>query len=238
MAESAGWTRGADLRRRSLGDEVAETLRNMILVGDLKSPEKLTQDKVAERLGVSTTPVREGLLKLAAEGFVEAQRNRSFRVLPATRQDVSDTYWSHAVLAGELAARACAQKDQALVDRLDLLHQRVSAAAVQGAPEAMEEANDDFHRTINRAAESPRLLLLLRATLRFIPDHFYALLPEWPPVSERGHGAILEAFEAGDPEAARTAAAQHVRDAEKLLMEHFSDTGYWTPPDTERVNGR
>jgi DNA-binding GntR family transcriptional regulator len=102
----------------------------------------------------------------------------------------------------------------------------------------MEEANDEFHRAINLSAESPRLLLLMRLTLRFIPDNFYALLPEWPPISDRGHVAILYAFREGDPEAARAAASQHVRDAKELIMEHFSDTGYWTPPDADQVNGR
>lgn len=232
----ANWdNRVSSLRRRSLGEEVAATLRNMILVGEILPDEKLTQEAVAKRLDVSTTPAREGLLKLASEGFIVASRNRAFRAVGSTREDVYDVYWAHAMLSGEIAARACQRSGRELLAVLRDAYAVWQEAVVSSRAEQMEAANWQFHRNINTAAAAPKLLLLLQTTLRFIPEHFYVLLPEWPPVSDRGHRSLLGAFEEHDPEAARAAAAQHVNEARDLLMAHFTDMGYWTRPADSRV---
>ncbi|HEY7174354.1 MAG TPA: GntR family transcriptional regulator, partial [Micromonosporaceae bacterium] len=68
-----------------MSDQVTESLRSMILVGDLRSGDQVTQEKLAEDLGVSTMPVREALLRLSHEGFVQGGRGRSFRIAPTTR---------------------------------------------------------------------------------------------------------------------------------------------------------
>ena len=220
------------LRRRSLGDEAADALRDMILVGELRPEQRVTQDELAATLGVSTMPVREGLLKLAHEGLVEASPNRSFRIVRHTREDIRDIYWMHAVLAGELTARACQRQDDDthLVDRLRANEKPLLAAIAARDTAAMEAANWSFHRDIDRAAGAPRLLLMLRSTLRLIPQHFYALVKGWAPVSRTGHAAIVDAFARRDGAAARSAAIKHVEEAGRLVIAHFSDTGYWRPP--------
>ncbi len=218
------------LRRRTLAVEVADRLREMILTGALPSGSRTTQDELARMLGVSTMPVREGLLRLAAEGFVHAEPNRSFTIAPTTREDVHDVYWMHAVLAGELTRRACERADDALVAALRERAVRCHKVAGSGDADLLEEANWEFHKAINAAAQAPKLLVILRATLRFIPHGFYGLLPAWTPTSEAGHEAILQAFEQRDPEAAREAAEQHVQDAGRLLVELFTARGYWERP--------
>jgi DNA-binding GntR family transcriptional regulator len=214
------------VKRRLLTREVTDTIREMILMGTLAPEGRFTQQELATALGVSTMPVREALLKLTHDGLIAATPNRSYRVVRTTRGDIEDIYWMHATLAGELAARACGRADDALVEELRVL----LGSSLAGDPAAMEAANWEFHRAINLAARSPKLLLLLGTTLGFIPHGFYALIPEWAGVSERGHVRLLEAIEAHDPEAARSAAAEHVHQAAELLIQHFSETGYWTTP--------
>jgi DNA-binding GntR family transcriptional regulator len=211
--------------------EVADTLRDMILTGELTADAKMTQDELARLLGVSTMPVREALLRLAAEGFVDVSPSRSFTVVPTTREDIGDVFWMHATLAGELAARACRDADDALVERLRELEQGFAEARRAGDAVRMGQANWEFHRAINLAAASPKLLLVLRASLRFIPQDFYALVPEWGGTSERGHDAILEAFAKRDCAAAGRAAFAHVQEAGELLIRFFTERGYWTRPD-------
>ena len=70
-------------------------------------------------LGVSTMPVREALLKLAALGLVEASPNRSFRVVNSTKEDTRDSYWMQSVLVGELTRRACTLEGPKLVPELE-----------------------------------------------------------------------------------------------------------------------
>jgi DNA-binding GntR family transcriptional regulator len=218
------------LRRRTLAVEVAESLRDMILTGELTADDKTTQEDLAKLLGVSTMPVREALLRLAAEGFVDVSPSRSFSVVPTTREDVSDVFWMHATLAGELTRRACKNADPALVTSVRALEEKFMDAKKSGDAVRMGETNWDFHRTINAAADSPKLLRVLRSTLRFIPQDFYALVPEWSGASEQGHDLIVVAFEKGDSKAAGRAAEAHVKEAGELLIRYFTERGYWTRP--------
>jgi DNA-binding GntR family transcriptional regulator len=218
------------LKRRTLALEVADSLRDMILTGELAPDSKTTQDELARLLGVSTMPVREALLRLTAEGFVESTPNRSFTIVRTSREDVRDIYWLHSTLAGELTKRACRRADDALVRTLDELATQCAEALQAGDANELGTKNWEFHRTINHAAEAPKLLIFLRSSLRFIPRSFYFHLPSWGLASEADHREIVEAFRARDPEAAKAAAEKHVRDAGEVLIQTFSTKGYWARP--------
>lgn len=217
--------------RAPSADNVVGALRRMILVGELAPGSRATQDELAQRLGVSTMPVRKALLRLAAEGLIEISPRRSFRVVQTTPDDIRDVYWIQARIAGQLAHRAAEVVDGDGLAELAKAHDTFSEACATGRPADLEAANWRFHRVVNRAAASPKLLLTLRAALRFIPDDFYCLVPDWAPVSERGHRRILDALAAKDPDEARAAAEDHVREAADLLLSSFSAQGFWLAPN-------
>ena len=81
-------------------------MRELILSGKVKTGEFLRLEPIAEALGVSNTPVREGLLSLRAEGLVVLVPRRGFTAGSFTRQDVEDIFWAQATIGSELAARA------------------------------------------------------------------------------------------------------------------------------------
>jgi DNA-binding GntR family transcriptional regulator len=135
----------------------------------------------------------------------------------------------HGTLAGELTARAASLSTDELVERLRSI-QAAWLGADSADPTFLDDLNTQFHRWINRAAASPRLLVMLRNTLRMIPDQFYSLVPAWSTASLRSHGAIIDAIAAGDAAAARMAAEQHVHEAGELLLEYFDDLGFWNRP--------
>ena len=216
--------------RAPSADDAVGCLRRMILVGELPPGSRATQDELAQRLGMSTMPVRKALLQLAAEGLIEVSPRRSFRVVQTTPDDIRDVYWIQARIAGELAHRAAQVVDGDGLAELAKAHDAFSDACAAGRPADQEAANWRFHRVVNRAAASPKLLLTLRTALRFIPDDFYCLVPDWAPVSERGHRRILDALAAHDPDEARAAAEDHVRQAADLLLSSFSNKGFWRAP--------
>src|ERR1043166_8248760 len=81
---------GVVARRRErlqLSEEVASYIRDLIMCGRVSPNEYLRIDRLADELGVSTTSAREALLSMRAEGFVELDRNRGFRVPSLSRQD-------------------------------------------------------------------------------------------------------------------------------------------------------
>lgn len=209
----------------------------MILTGEIAPETPVTQNEIARLLGVSTMPAREALLRLGAEGFLIASPNRSFTVRRITEQDIRDIYWMHAMLAGELTRRACLRCDEPLMEELRECEAQFLEAWNRGSAEAMDTANWRFHRTINKAAEAPKLWMLLNATLRFIPTQFYVLVPAWTEESKRGHAEILQAFEQHDAEAARLAAETHVRAAGELLISSFWRSDAWmTPEDSAQID--
>jgi DNA-binding GntR family transcriptional regulator len=216
--------------RRNVSRQAADIMRDMILVGELKPGQVVTHEEMSGRLGVSTMPIREALLRLSHEGFVDGRQNRSFRVAPTTRDDVEDVYWMHAVLSGELAARACRNDAPGVAAELEAINRRWDHLPRRTPPKAYEELNWELHRALNLAAKSPKLIVLLRHTIRFIPDHFYTLLPEWNELSRIGHRRIALAMAEADPDQVREAAMAHVRDAGNLLIGHFRETGFWQEP--------
>src|SRR3954453_5446958 len=108
-------------RRQQLPEEVAGYVRELILSGEVRPGEFLRMEPIAEAVGVSNTPVREGLLALRSEGFVKLVPRRGFVGGPFTQQDVHDLFWAQAQLAGELASRAAAKIDDKELVRLDEL---------------------------------------------------------------------------------------------------------------------
>lgn len=219
-------------RVRSVSEQVTDTIRLMVLMGKLPAGTTVTQDFLAKELGVSTMPVREALLQLSHEGFIISGRGRSFRVAHTTRRDIADVFWVHATLAGELTARACARIDKQTIGALEAIHEKWLAAVQSHNSTELTETNFEFHRLINHAAASPKLLLLMRNTLRMIPSGFYSMLPEWSESSTNYHRGILDALRDGDAERARQQAYDHVLEAGKMLISFFNEKGYWTHPET------
>jgi DNA-binding FadR family transcriptional regulator len=79
------------VRHLSMADQVTDTLRRMILTRELGPGRRITQADLASMLGVSTMPVREALLRLVSEGFVDTVSNRSFTVAATTRPGTTAT---------------------------------------------------------------------------------------------------------------------------------------------------
>jgi DNA-binding GntR family transcriptional regulator len=215
------------LHHQSIADQTTATLRSMILCGEIKPGERVTQYQLSSMLGVSTMPVREGLLRLAVEGIIEALPNRSFTVVSMSQDDIRDMYWHQGVLTGELARRACSAADQTLLHELRSGHEAFEEAFRTGDLNQMSMLNWQFHRRINVAAGSPRLVLLLRTALRYIPGELYSRVDEWPAETLRGHRELLDLFEQGDDEGVAEKATAHVHIAGELLIANFFANGYW-----------
>ena len=216
--------------RRRLSDQVTDSVREMILLGELRPDWNVTQDELASLLGVSTTPVREALLRLVGEGFVQASPNRSFAVVRSTPADIEDVYWLQEMLSSELTRRACGRMDKETLAKIrrhaDAYHQAVR----NGDRVGQDRANWLFHGTIHAAANAPRLLFSLTTNLKFIPRGFHELLPFWPERSLEDHERIFEALTAGDADAAAAATAAQVRAARAAVLSVLTDSGYWRMP--------
>ncbi|MQA97154.1 MAG: FCD domain-containing protein [Streptosporangiales bacterium] len=214
-------------RRPQLSDEVAAYVRDLIMAGQVREGDFLRLERLAADLGVSVTPVREALLALRGEGFVQLEPRRGFVVAPLSRQDVQDLFRVHADVAAELAARAARRMTPEVLAELERLQEEMEAAARAADSERVSELNHRFHRAINRSADSNKLAWVLGTVVRYAPRRFFGQITGWPEASSEDHIALLAAFRAGDPEAASTAMHRHITHAGELLADHLAERGLW-----------
>jgi DNA-binding GntR family transcriptional regulator len=220
MSEHSGNVR-AGFPRGQLSNEVAAYVRELIMSGNLRPGDFIRQERIADELELSATPVREGLLSLRGEGFVELKPRRGFVVAPLSASDVRDLFTAQALLAGELVSRAVVRMGPDDLRGLTEVHEALRKAAADGNGALVESLNHDFHRRINTAADSPRLAWMLSISTRFAPRRFFATIPGWSKASANDHAAIIEAITAGDAATARAAMMQHIENAGKLLAANF-----------------
>ncbi|KUI23707.1 GntR family transcriptional regulator [Mycobacterium sp. GA-2829] len=221
-------TGAADRKRAAplrLSDLAAAHVRELIVSGQLSAGEFIRPETVADELGISATPAREGLLLLQNEGFLTIEPRRGFSVTALSSEDIQDVYTAQALLGGELTARAARLMSPQTVDELERIQQDLERAAAEKDYDAVERLNHRFHETIYRLAGSRKIRWLIKATLPYAPRKFFSAVEGWPEASAQDHRAIIERLRAGDAEGARAAMAEHVQRAGALLAEHLAASG-------------
>ena len=213
-------------RRQQLPEEVASYVRELIISGAVQPGEFLRMERIAEQVGVSNTPVREGLLALKSEGFVQLVPRRGFVVAPFSQQDVRDLFWAQAQLARELAARAAKKITPEQVARLEVnVEELQKAVTARADAERIADLGYAFHRQINLAADSHRLALLLGAVVNHLPNRFYASIEAQVAATSDEHPQLVEALREHDVRKARSLMEQHILGSADHLIEILEQRG-------------
>lgn len=214
-------------RRQQLPEEVAGYVRELIITGVVQPGEFLRMERIAEAVGVSNTPVREGLLILRSEGLVELVPRRGFVVSPFSPQDVRDLFWAQAQLASELAVRAAGKITPEQLAELEVILARYESAVAEGDQERIGELGHLFHRQINLAADSHRLALLLSGFVRQLPIRFYAAIETQASTGGDDHGLLMDALRRRDAGTARSLMERHILARGDYLLEILQERGLW-----------
>lgn len=201
--------------------------------GVIKPDEFIRLDEVAEKLDVSVTPVREALLTLAGEGVVRVLPRRGFAVVRLSRDDIADIFWVQAQLGNRLAQRAAQQIDPAGFELLDDSVRRLAGAVADGDVDAIAECEFEFHRTLNRAAGSPRLASFQWKMGWYAPYRLYAADPDWAEFAIDCHRRLVAALRKGDSELVAAESRRLYEDAGRRLIAHLERSGVWDGADSE-----
>jgi DNA-binding GntR family transcriptional regulator len=224
--------------RRQLSEEVASYVRELIISGEVRPGEFLRLEPIAEALGVSTTPVREGLLALRNEAFVRLIPRRGFIVEGFTRQDILDLFMVQADLAGELAARTAERITPEQLAELEAIDRAHLQAIEAGDREGIAYYGHGFHRAVNLAAQSPRLANLLGSVVRHLPNRFYTEIDGQIASMRHNHPRLLQAFADRDGISARRDMRQHILDAGEHLVASLEKRGIWAGDDSDPTESR
>jgi DNA-binding GntR family transcriptional regulator len=184
---------------RTLSEQVYHAVRARIMAGAL-APGTFLREKDLETMGVSRTPIREALGRLASEGFLERLPHRGFRVPEESVANLLELYpivASLELLAGRLAFDRFTTED---IARLRDINARLAEARDRGDVRAMLDLNTAFHRLITERGDNRRLALLLddlRSQLSRL-EHWYYSGRYRTQRSIQEHEEIIAAVERGD----------------------------------------
>jgi len=204
----------------SVVDQVYEAIRERITSGSLPRGARVHQEDLAEELGVSRTPVREALRRLAAEGLVEMRTNRGARVADIDQGGMRGAYDARLVVEPGAARLAAARRLAEPLARMRaaVVAQRRSLRNV----ERSFEANREFHLALVAASGNEYLVQLAeRLWVARIGATIYERQVETQErmvLDVREHELILEAIEAGDSRRAESLTRRHLADAMKRSM--------------------
>ena len=148
----------APIERTSVEDRVATTLRELIVSGELPEGTPLVQRDLADRLGVSQTPVRLGLSELERAGLVEVGDTGRALVRRLTREDFEEVYAARLGLEGLAARVGAAAVGPAELERMHASYAQLERLARKQAVDDYLRARWDFHATCYRASGRIRLV--------------------------------------------------------------------------------
>lgn len=219
-------------QHQQLPEQVASYVRSLIFSGSIRPGEFVRLEPIAAALGVSNTPVREGLLSLRSDGFVQLVPRRGFMVEPFTQQDIRDLFWVQAQLASELAARAAKAISEDDLKVLDQILAQYGKAVETDDRTEISNLGHQFHRTINKAAASPRLATLLGAVVRHLPNMYYATIDSQVEDSRAEHPVLLEALRTHNARMARSVMLAHIQHGADHLIALLDARGLWSETST------
>jgi DNA-binding GntR family transcriptional regulator len=229
------------LEARSLNTQLAFRIQEDILKGTLRPGQRLFQEELSERYGVSRTPLREAIQRLEAQGLVQKLTNRAVVVRRRTADELREVYVVRAELEGFAAALAAEHRDADTLLHLQAyqaaLTTAVDDAAAAGEADAaalnqrITAANLDSHRTIRSAAGNAYLAQTIEATENAFPKDYVWRALRTPEdrrtINVDEHLQIHDALERHDAAAAQEAMRAHVLHAWKLLRDYLTELGFW-----------
>jgi DNA-binding GntR family transcriptional regulator len=192
---------------------VVEMVRRWIFDGRLRDGDALSQEELADVLGLSRIPVRDGLIALSSAGWVVMEPGRGARAVGLDAAAVRDSFELFASVWRLLIRRAVERRGDtgAVVAAGD----RVKVAE---SPVAMAAANEAFVDALRALAADPRLDAAFANAARIVPGDFFAEVPDAVAVQRRHIPRIARAVQRGDAErGAVLAAAQHRAHARNIV---------------------
>lgn len=211
-------------------------LRELILAGEFPVGSRILEIPLAERLGVSRTPVRAALMRLEQEGLLETVRSGGFRVRQFGQHDFRDAIELRGTLEGLVARRAAERgiaptQAQAARAHLQAIDEALGASTFEAPQfEAYAQHNEAFHQLLPGLAQSQLLERELQRVTRLpfaSPSAFLGVQVAHPAsramliVAQDQHWRVLEAIEAREGARAESLMREHARIALRNLEHAF-----------------
>lgn len=210
-------------QRDALPDAIARALREAIFEGAFAPNERLHQDDIAQKFGVSRVPVREALAKLVTEGLAVQRFNKGIRVAPLSRIDFQDIMEMRLLLEPQALRLSAPHLTARDYDEAEKILKQIRPGEL-GAEAAV--AHWMFHKRLYSACARPRLLAQI-SSLQVAINRY--VLPVWRTVGltadwDDTHREIVDALRAGDVDGAVRMTADQIEHAMHRMLDQLPAT--------------
>ena len=204
-------------KQLTLREEILESIRDAILSGQLRPGEKVTEPELAERFGISRTPIREAFRQLESEGYLTVIPRKGAVVISFSEKDVREFYAIKSILEGYAARQACERLTDREIERLAAINARLRQLAESGDVKQFFTVHDDFHELFIRVSGNSTLFDLITTLVKKFQRLRIASLSLTGRMdrSVTEHDKIIEAFR-----------SRSVELSEKLVRENAEDSGW------------
>jgi DNA-binding GntR family transcriptional regulator len=205
----------------TLRESILETIRDAIISGALKPGEKVAEPELAERFGISRTPIREAFRQLESEGYLTVVPRKGAVVVAFSQRDVEEFYAIKSILEGYAARKACERLHSREIDKLQSINDKLRLLAEEGDVRHFFKVHDSFHELFVRAADNERLTeMILNLVGRFQRLRIASLsIPGRMEFSVQEHQKIIDAFRSGDAALAENLVRSTAEHGGKVLMQ-------------------
>ncbi|WP_219471561.1 GntR family transcriptional regulator [Nonomuraea rhizosphaerae] len=218
---------------RTLRDQVTAEIRRLIISGELAQGERLVEDRLAARLGVSRNPVRESIRVLATEGFVLVIPRIGATVARLSADEAEELFDVRMAIEGLAARLAARKRTPATAARLRRVLDSAKEAVESGRLDRVADLNTAFHLAVGEVAGNSYLNLMMTPMLLRAQWVFSQTAAVRGPHSWSEHLSLCEAIAAGDEDEAQARAVAHVAAARRSFLTAIASK----PPNNEKTFG-
>lgn len=208
------------MKNQNLKTDVYEELRSRIINFKLLPGVRVSDKEIATELGISRTPVREALIRLAGEGLIQAIPNRGFRVKMFTLKEIEDLYTLRESLEVLAIGLATPKMDENRIREMRSLMQAYPALIEAGDLAGFNAVDETFHDNIAMFSENTLLettLKNLHGQIRIVRRYDHLRAESFRETYEE-HTQILEHMIRGEITDAQHAISRHIAESMKTIM--------------------
>ena len=198
---------------KSLTEVTAAKIRNAIISGELPLGSKLSEQRLADTLGVSRSPVRDALAALQSEGLVRVSPKRGSFVFTPDLRDVDELCEHRAVLETAALRMGINRNHAHLLEQMDRAVRAMDRALAGSDAIGYSTGDRQFHRAIIEGCGNRSLIKAYNHTIspvKALRTHLFTIMDEDTDRSMRQHVAILAACRSGDADLAVTLLEEHI----------------------------
>jgi DNA-binding GntR family transcriptional regulator len=205
----------ARLDQQNIDSRIYQLLTEQIVSGVMEPGTRITEEQIAEELGVSRTPVREAMRRLAQDDLVELMPRKGVRVKQLGRSDAVELYEIRAELEALAARRAATRMTDRDIRTLENQAAKARTALADGNPEPAFEFDANLHRLILERSENRRLGKTLEMLNNLVSFFRREVGQEFSraTVAFEEHESLLAALKSKDPDASAEQMRSHVAKA-------------------------